>query len=75
MKKSRGRKLERFLNEDEMAGSATDFEGGLITLRDSKIGGKAVFLNTPAAAALTGLTRAEGNPYVIVGSKDGKPFT
>jgi len=48
-----------------------DLEAGLLRLRDSKTGKKDVVLNAPAKAILAGLPRIEGNPYVIVGAKDG----
>ena len=54
--------------------SYIDFERGLVRLPDSKTGEKVVFLSAPAITVLTGLLKVEGNPYVIAGVKDGKPF-
>ena len=48
-----------------------DLEAGLLRLPDSKTGQKDVVLNAPAKAILANLPRLEGNPYVIVGAKDG----
>jgi integrase len=48
-----------------------DFELGLLLLPDSKTGKRTVHLSAPAKEVLTGLFRVEGNPYVIVGERDG----
>ena len=38
---------------------------------DSKTGAKTIPLNGPALEVLANATRVEGNPYVIVGTKEG----
>jgi integrase len=48
-----------------------DFERGLLNLPDSKTGAKSVYLNPAAIEILQRLPRVEGNPFVIVGKKDG----
>lgn len=113
IKKPRGKKLESFLSEDEMARlgealaweeetsgnpypvaaikllaltgcrreeiaklkwSYVDFGRGIIRLPDSKTGEKVVFLSAPGLGLLEELPKAEGNPFVIVGRKEGQPF-
>ncbi|MBU2580254.1 MAG: response regulator [Alphaproteobacteria bacterium] len=44
---------------------------GLIALPDSKTGQKAVFLNEAAVELLRSLPRVPGNPYVLVGAREG----
>lgn len=48
-----------------------DFERAEVRLEDSKTGQKTIHLPPPALAVLAALTRVDGNPYVIVGSKKG----
>lgn len=48
-----------------------DFERGLFRLPDSKTGKKAIPLNAPALAVLTGLTRC--SDYVIAGANPKRP--
>jgi integrase len=48
-----------------------DFERGEARLPDSKSGAKTLHLPPPALTVLAELTRLDGNPYVIVGSKPG----
>ncbi len=50
-----------------------DLERGVIFLPDSKTGKKPLYLSAAALAVLSGLPRIEGNPYLIVGAKDGAP--
>lgn len=45
-----------------------------INLPDSKTGMKPVYLNTLAREVLENLPRVDGNPYVIVGKKEGSHF-
>ena len=49
-----------------------DFERGLLLLPHSKTGAKAIYLNTEAIRILKALPRVEGNPYIIVGAKEGQ---
>jgi len=51
--------------------SHVDFEGACLRLPDSKSGAKVVLLNEPAMTLLTNMDRIEGNPYVVVGRKQG----
>ena len=48
-----------------------DFERGEARLPDSKTGAKTLHLPPPALAVLAELPRLDGNPYVIVGPKEG----
>ena len=48
-----------------------NLERGEARLPDSKTGAKTLHLPPPALAVLNGLPRLEGNPYVVVGQKDG----
>jgi integrase len=48
-----------------------DFEHKCLRLPDSKTGAKVVYLNAPALAILTELSRVENNPYVFVGTREG----
>jgi integrase len=48
-----------------------DFERGEARLPDSKTGAKTLHLPPPALAVLAELPRLDGNPYVIVGAKEG----
>ena len=49
-----------------------DFENKRLNLPDSKTGEKSIYLNAPALEVLSNLPRLQGNPYVIVGSKEGQ---
>ncbi len=49
-----------------------DFERGSLNLPDSKTGAKHVPLNPPALEVLRQLPHVAGNPYVIVGAKEGQ---
>ena len=48
-----------------------DFERSCLRLPDSKTGSKIVLLGAPALLLLSGLTRTEGNPYVLPSAKSG----
>lgn len=48
-----------------------DLESGILRLKDSKTGAKAIFLNKPAVEVLDTLPQMLGNPYVIAGDKEG----
>jgi integrase len=50
-----------------------DFERGMIFLPDSKTGRKPVYLSAAAAELLSTLPRVDGNPYVFLGEKTGRP--
>jgi integrase len=50
-----------------------DIERGVIFLPDSKTGKKPVYLSAAALEVLAGLSRIEGNPYIIPGEKAGQP--
>lgn len=52
--------------------SMVDLENGKLTLPDSKTGGKTIHLPPLAVAELKALPHVKGNPYVIVGGRDGK---
>jgi integrase len=47
-----------------------DFERQALFLPDSKTGRKIITLNAPAMTVLADLPRVEGNPFVIVGTKE-----
>jgi integrase len=47
-----------------------DIESGVLRLTDSKTGAKTIMLPAPALDLLAGLTRVEGNPYIITGERD-----
>ncbi len=49
-----------------------DFERQCLSLPDSKTGRKTIYLNPPALELLSGLRRIEGNPYVIIGEREGQ---
>jgi integrase len=49
-----------------------DFERGLLNLPDSKTGAKSVYLNAAALDVLRTLPRVAGNPFIIVGGKEGQ---
>ena len=49
-----------------------DTERGLLMLRDSKTGRKAIRLNYPARQVLDSVPRLEGNPFVICGDRTGQ---
>lgn len=51
-----------------------DLEGRRLNLPDSKTGKKTIQLSEMAVTELKNLPRVSGNPYVIVGAKDGKPL-
>jgi integrase len=51
-----------------------DLGRGLLLLPDSKVGAKTIYLNSAATAVLRSLKRVQGNPYVIVGPVEGKPY-
>ena len=53
--------------------SYVDVERGVLFLPDSKTGKKTVYLNAAALEVLHNLPRADDNPYVIPGQKDGQP--
>jgi len=48
-----------------------DLESGILRLKDSKTGAKAIFLNKPAVEVLEALPQLLDNPYVIAGDKEG----
>ncbi len=50
-----------------------DLDDDILRLPTSKSGAKDVLLGRTAAAILRELPRVEGNPYVIVGDKKGRP--
>jgi integrase len=50
-----------------------DIERGLIFLADSKTGKKSLYLSAAAQEVLADISRVEGNPHVIAGSKEGAP--
>jgi integrase len=49
-----------------------DIERGVIFLADSKTGRKPVYLSAAALEVLSGLSRIEGNPYIVPGEKTGR---
>ena len=49
-----------------------DLDRGRLRLPDSKTGKKSIALNEDAQDLLVNLPRVEGNPYVIVGDKEGR---
>jgi integrase len=49
-----------------------DFERQTLWLPDSKSGRKPIFLSQPAIEVLANLPRFDGNPFVIVGKKQGE---
>jgi integrase len=49
-----------------------DFQRGSLRFADSKTGAKLIPLGAPALVLLSGLTRMEGNPYVLPGAKLGE---
>jgi integrase len=51
-----------------------DFVRGEARLPDSKTGTKTLHLPPPAINVLASLPRVDGNPYVIVGNRTGRPF-
>ena len=51
-----------------------DFENARINLPDSKTGEKPIHLGAAALEVLNGIPRVEGNPHVIVGTKEGGHF-
>lgn len=57
-----------------MKWSYVDFDNGRADLPDSKTGQKTLTLNAAALAVLQAIPRMPGNPYVIVGGKEGAPL-
>lgn len=53
--------------------SHIDHERGIMFLPDSKTGRKPIYLSSVALEILSAIPRVEGNEYVIVGSKPGRP--
>ena len=51
-----------------------DFERGFLNLPDSKTGSKSVHLSPAARELLSSIPRVDGNPFVIVGRKEGQRF-
>lgn len=51
-----------------------DLERGMLFLPDSKSGKKSIHLSPPAVAVLERLPRIDGNPFVIVGDRVGRPL-
>ena len=51
--------------------SYVDLQRGLLLLPDSKTGQKTIRLSPPALDVLGTIPRLQGNPYVIVGRRDG----
>lgn len=51
--------------------SYVDLDAAALRLPDSKTGKKVIRLNAPALALLRTLPHVKGNPYVIVGHRDG----
>lgn len=51
-----------------------DFERGCLRLPDSKTGAQMVPLGAPAIELLSGLSRIEGNPYVLPGAVPGRHY-
>jgi len=49
-----------------------DINQGVLFLPDSKTGKKVIWLSAPAKQLLCELPKIEGNPYVIVGGKEGR---
>lgn len=54
--------------------SMVDLAGRRLNLPDSKTGSKVIHLSDRAVNELRRLERVKGNPYVIVGARDGKPL-
>ncbi|WP_192385782.1 tyrosine-type recombinase/integrase [Mesorhizobium silamurunense] len=52
--------------------SMVDIDGGWLNLPDSKTDRKSILLSKQAVKLLRGLPKVTGNPYVIIGGKDGK---
>lgn len=52
--------------------SYVDFDRAALRLSDSKTGEKVIKLGAPALQILASLDRVEGNPFVIVGIKEGQ---
>jgi integrase len=52
-----------------------DLKAGSVRLPQSKTGPKTLFLNPPARAILAKLPRLKGNPFVVVGGREGRPLT
>ena len=48
-----------------------DLEQRVLKLPDSKTGRKLIWLNPPAVEILTAMPRIKGNPFVIVGDREG----
>lgn len=54
--------------------SEVDFERRCLRLADSKTGRKTIYLSSGALEVLTRIERVAGNPYVIVGAREGRHF-
>jgi integrase len=52
-----------------------DFDERVLRLPDSKTGKKVVHLGAPAVEYLQGAQRIDGNPWVITGTRPGKPLS
>lgn len=50
-----------------------DLERGVIFLTTSKTGKKTLYLAAAAQSVIQAIPRIEGNPFIIVGSKSGRP--
>ena len=51
-----------------------DFQRRCLRLADSKTGRKTIYLSSGALQVLADIERVEGNPFVIVGAKEGGHF-
>lgn len=56
----------------ELKWTFIDYQRAALRLPDSKTGEKIIKLGAPALQILTTLGRVQGNPYVIVGQKEGQ---
>jgi len=54
--------------------SEVDFQRRCLRLADSKTGRKTIYLSSGALQVLADIERVEGNPFVIVGAKEGGHF-
>ena len=52
-----------------------DFDARALRLPDSKTGKKVMHVGAPAVEYLHGAPRIDGNPWVIIGTLPGKPFS
>ena len=55
----------------ELKWKHVDLDAGVLRLPDSKTGQKTIHLNVAAIEVLNNIPRLSGNPYVIVGKKEG----